>query len=68
MLDSPSRKEIEETTEFDQYVCAVNHRSEIDSEDWVDNFNLNLIEQDKEAVLPSVIVPWLVSIPDWILR
>ena len=68
MLDSPSRKEIEETTEFDQYVCAVNHRSEINSEDWVGNFDLNLIDQDEEVALPPVIVPGQVSIPDWILR
>ena len=56
ILDGPSRKEMEETAEFDQYVCAVNHRSKVNSDDWVDNFNLNLIEQDEEAVLPLVIV------------
>ena len=65
ILDGPSKKEMEETAEFDQYVCAVNHRSEVNFEDWVD---LNLIEQDEEVVLPPVTVPGQVSIPDWILR
>ena len=59
---------VQETAEFDQYICAVNHRNEVNFEDWVDNFDLNLIEQDEEVVLPLVTVPGQVSIPDWILR
>ena len=67
-MDGPSQKEMEETAEFDQYVCAVNHGSEVNFEDCVDNFDLNLIEQDKEAVLPLVTVPGQISISDWILK
>ena len=51
-MDGPSKKEMKETAEFDQYVCAVNHRSEVNFEEWVDNFDLNLIEQYEEVVLP----------------
>ena len=46
----------------------MNHRSEVNFEDWVDNFDLNLIEQVEEVVLPLVTVPGQVNIPDWILR
>ena len=67
-MDWPSQKEMKETAEFDQYVCAVHHRSEGTLEDGNDTFDLNLIEQDEEAVLPLVTVPGQVSIPDLILR
>ena len=43
ILDGPSQKEMEETAEFDQCVCALNHRSEGNFEDGIDNFDLNLI-------------------------
>ena len=68
ILDGSSKKEMEETAEFDQYVCAVHHRSEGTLEYGVDTFDLNLIEHDEEAALPLVAVPGQVSIPDWIIR
>ena len=66
ILDGPTQKEMKETAEFD--VCAVNHWSEGNIKDGIQDFDLNLIEQDEEAVLPLVTVPGQVSIPDWILR
>ena len=48
-MEGPTQKEMKETAEFYQYVCAMHHRSEGNLEDGVDTFDLNLIEQDEEA-------------------
>ena len=55
-MEEPTLKEMMETAEFDQYVCAVHHRSEGTLEDGVDTFDLNLIEHDEEAALPLVAI------------
>jgi hypothetical protein len=68
ILEEPTLKDMMETAEFDQYVCAVHHRSEGTLEYGVDTLNLNQIEHDEEAALPLVAVPGQVNIPDWIMR